>query len=377
VPEPAPSPKVAGQPARKRTDEPKTPAVTEEGTPPASPSRDAMFIGRTARADILKAIQTIAAQPVGRRCALLDALAASLNPADAAYAIALAEQTGRRDYQMYFVKALLPKLAQADPQAALKLVDQVAGGWDRDTLLRSIAKSWSETDPYAAAKWVKELPLGRLRTGCTDGVIESMAAVNVAEALALADTLPPGRERQNAYATIAQIWGPADPEAAMKWARELPDGSVKQSVMQSIVSKWAQANPAGAAAYAEALPPSSMRNAFLADVGRTWYAADPEAALPWILGRKSDPDSIQTLQQMLPSLAWSDPKRAVELLDRLSSAAARNQAISRIASQWAGRDFAAALAWVRSLPDGYARQRALENREFALPVGARKGRGMD
>jgi hypothetical protein len=50
-------------------------------------------------------------------------------------------------------------------------------------------------------------------------------------------------------------------------------------------------------------------------------------------------------------VAYSDPRRAVELLNDLSAGLIRNHAVQMIAAAWMQKDPREALAWVQSLPD--------------------------
>ena len=77
-------------------------------------------------------------------------------------------------------------------------------------------------------------------------------------------------------------------------------------------------------------------------MARAWSARDPVAALAWA-SEQADLNLRETLiAAAAPQAVWRDPKLAIDTVAALPEGTARDQAVSRMTSNWAQRDPAAA-----------------------------------
>jgi len=165
----------------------------------------------------------------------------------------------------------------------------------------------------------------------------------------------PLNERMPASFLLFARWAELDPYGAMEYSNSM--GIRGAFVRPTILQSWASVDPENAARYYTANPGEFM----LMNIGRgmpggqgpaeiiatEWARQDPQSALKWASSLTSG--KAEAISSVLGELAKSDPEKAATMLNQLDPEDRAN-AYSVIAGRYAARDFNAAEAWIRTLP---------------------------
>jgi len=173
------------------------------------------------------------------------------------------------------------------------------------------------------------------------------------EAMKLDDL--PLNERMPASFLLFARWAEADPHGAMEYSNSMGMGGA--FVRPTILQSWASVDPENAARYYTANPGQFA----LMNMGRMmgggqgasdiiateWARQDPQSALTW--ANSLSQGKSGAIAAVLGEVAKSDPKKAAQMLDQLAPDE-RGRAYTAIAGRYGSQDFAAAEAWIRTLP---------------------------
>jgi hypothetical protein len=118
-----------------------------------------------------------------------------------------------------------------------------------------------------------------------------------------------------------------DPAQAIEWANGLPE-SEKSLAMSQLVGAWANQSPLDAAIFVAQLSPGEMQNQAAMSVVSSWANQDPGKTADWVMQFPGD------LQE---------------------------QGIRELMSIWSINDSEGAKNWAQGLPEGSARDMALES----------------
>ena len=378
------------------------------------------LIQRIAARDTDKALAILRASPVtpggaSARNDVWTAVLAACAEKGPDYALA-AIQSAPRQAQDAGMYSLLGEMAAKDPRAALAWVEALPPSLKKLADSSVIMDIWGENDPAAAlADWREK----RLTEGVNDPVGRNLASqwaakdpeaflqwataqgeagptfVRIAareiasrdpqRAAAMADrmpavALPPGdpnfppddseanTELRDLRWAIGNEWAQKDPAAALAWARSLPSAGERAYVYN------------GMSAYLSGLPVEE-RMAIARELGtgtragfQTLWAVDREEAGRVFAGLPAE-EKLGTFSTMQNGLTAESPATAAGLLEGIiqdipdtpagtpQSSGARNLSryVAEVTSAWAGRDPAAAAAWVRQLPPGESQATAAAN----------------
>ena len=314
------------------------------------------------------------------------------------YALA-AIQSAPREAQGNGLASLLRHMAASDPRAALAWRESLPPELRNLSETIPIFQAWVKTEPTAALNaW---LEAGNLVDGSSRGyVLATTWAYTDPEALfqwALAKGEGTGRSIEIA----AQAMAGRDPQRALEMVNHLPDASpeLRRNLLQHAGANWAQRDTAAALAWARSLPPED-RSYILNGMSQHLTSLPPEERralaqeigigtstgfqLLWGVDRGEAITAFNAMppQQKLDhfnslasNLIQESPATAASLLQSVieelpASAAAIEQqfpasalpeTVAGVASTWAGRDPAAAAAWVAQLPAGDSQATAAMN----------------
>lgn len=257
----------------------------------------------------------------------------------------------------------------------------------RNRYIHTAALAWAETDFPAAYAWACALSDAKLSGQLAGRLLAHRIAWQPAEALALARERGPeffAAYRQLLFSAWARkdpvtalqtlggdfkfndfyqwenrqaigAWFARDPRSAFDWlvARDsaLPEGSDHNlSLLQSL--SWSLAsNPETARSVVElvaAHPELPDQATTLHQLVQSWTQHDPSSALAWI---KATPDPERRAALLSSTLSYaSKPEDFFAFVSELPESPARAQRIGDFVADWAGKDPAAALAWLETHP---------------------------
>jgi hypothetical protein len=209
--------------------------------------------------------------------------------------------------------ALAPRIE--DLERELSAVDRGA----RDLVLQKYLPEWVSRNPEAAARFAE------LQTD-------------------------PGL-RELAIRQVALLWGALDAERAVNWARALPDAAERDATLIDVANGLSSVDPARGVDLREQFTAAAQPDSALSNLVQQWAGYDFDAALAWTNARPPGAQRDDLLQRLIyVRAAAGDPAAAARLVTESSLAGdARTAAIASVAQEWANRDGAAALEWLRSL----------------------------
>ncbi len=190
----------------------------------------------------------------------------------------------------------------------------------------------------------------------------------------LAEAWPAGVGQGEALEFVGRTLARRRPSAAITWASTLRDPAAAAVATRAVIAQWVEMEPRGAADYFAALG-DAKAEAQLGFAVAAWSQREPDAALAWSRGQSDAARRARLLLAAGFAMAQTAPRRALALADELPAGRDRWLLVSAAAQTWVAADRAAALAWVRDLPEGASRDAALAGIETGLGVPSTRRRG--
>jgi hypothetical protein len=265
------------------------------------------------------------------------------------------------------------------------------------SVVAAVFRVWANRDPETALSRAAALPTDDLRQIANEGVLsgwDESGRPGLEERIRKL----PGLEQQRAGEILARRRVVSlGPESAFRWAEDLADPAFRQVMLANIASaaaatrrgarpaaewaerriregrdeglprrigtRWIQHDPVGAMEWLSSLPEGGDREDGVEESFRDWLTRDEVAACEWIQSQKVEPWNEPAFYLYAVFLAFTEPKRAMELGVRLPNY--RNPAVIKAGRVWARADRDAAKAWLAQsdLPK--------EIQDLALLVGRR------
>ena len=224
-----------------------------------------------------------------------------------------------------FIRGLFEHLATGDRKAAMAALNKFKDN-DRATAATSLIDAWQ---PDARSRFQR------------DGRIEGFLG----------------------YALLDK-----DPALAADWAQQVLTGDASRELMNRAITDIAKQNPQAALEYGKDLT-GKERADFLRRVATGWGQSNAEDALAWA-GKETDPALRASLTaSAVRGIAEKDPAAAAKHLTDIPAGDDRTRTIQSITEKWAGKDVAAAEAFIGTLTDATDQQTAQSALDQAAPVG--------
>jgi hypothetical protein len=135
----------------------------------------------------------------------------------------------------------------------------------------------------------------------------------------------------------------------------------------ALAGRWIDASPEEAVGFAICLPPGEVREILLRQLYVEWARKDPEEALAWSDRLAEGSDRREVRSTVCIAVAESDPRLALGLaLQHGADGDDGGGLLENLSAQWADREPAAALDWVREQPDGEWHDRLMARVAFVL-----------
>jgi hypothetical protein len=256
---------------------------------------------------------------------------------------------------------LLAELGKTDPGAALQTLGpalwQNADGY---FALRDTLTAWGRREPAAALAWLLAQDnqnndqltywIGALADppeGQTTATLQLFALLDAITAR------PAFAEQRSASRLVMVRLGQQDPAALLTWLSKNTPAHERDDLLRSILNpQWGSDSPATSLTLALGLPLGTDRTRLVAGHLKFWAERDPAAALAWV--RQQDAPDLRAAGSsaqaaILGVIARDEPATAAAEWQSLTDARTRTAAVAPIVENWATRDPAAALAWLRSL----------------------------
>jgi hypothetical protein len=219
--------------------------------------------------------------------------------------------------------------------------------------------------PLLAAPLLLAVAVLLLRSGNSGPVRPSPAPADLrpsvppASALALRPSAPPSATQPTA----------ADEDALLRLiadARRETNPAARHERLAAICLHWAAFDPAAAVALAADLKLDPLHGALLPNLSQQWAENDFPSASAWADRLPAGDLRDQVFARLAFIRAQTSPSSAADLVaKKIRPGPEQDEAALSVLHPWARRDLAAALAWVRRLPAGDLRDRALTELEQA------------
>jgi hypothetical protein len=271
---------------------------------------------------------------------------------EALIAAAAAEpSSAHRDFEL---AALLARYAELDPARAVELAREARLGGG---VAARLYAAWAELDPDAALAALQAVDAPEDAAAIALAVLPALGSDGFDRVVAAlgAGTIDGGRFFETEAATmtvasLAQGMARRDLARAIAQLRQIRDPAILQPFQTAVLREWARSDPEGVVDYVASLRPGEQQTALWFGSIRDLARADPRRAFE--LASRLAPQPRAMLQQTAAqTLAETDARTALRLVDSLPQDPQRQQILMTIAGPYGRQHPDEALAWARSLGD--------------------------
>lgn len=213
---------------------------------------------------------------------------------------------------------------------------------------------WLDVDVFAAADWIATRPNATdeqawsvaNRMAGDDALVESYRA-------RLADT--PWTQLFLKQAVFGSTW--RNPEGALRLVQQMKPSDAQRDLLQATACSWVISNPEPASDWIARVPDAALREELVCAAAKTHAAVDPVASISWLIACVPHPSeggeslAEQTVRDVFGTWAESNPAQAAEATAQLPAGNFRDETVSLVTRGWLQRDPAAAVAWIKTLPE--------------------------
>jgi hypothetical protein len=278
------------------------------------------------------------------------------NPQEALdWALRLGGRSSARHLWAY----MLSQMAEYDPREALRIALAAENSSQRAVALSSVLPVIAQSDPALAMSTLEKLPAGQMRMQTINMIAHQLSQVSIASAVEWLSSLDEEASRQ-AWSFIGGSIAFRDPDAAAGLLERVPREARSQWI-SSIAGAYAQSDPTKAIEWVKKFEDEPGYTMIVQHVAMTASGNDPEAALDMVNRLAEGERRERLIASMLPMIAQQQPEMLAGVIEDLTDANLRAEAIGQVAATWANYDMPAARKWVMSMPAGATRDHALTN----------------
>ena len=139
---------------------------------------------------------------------------------------------------------------------------------------------------------------------------------------------------------------------------------------QSSLAELVRSYPKTAARFAESLAAGEMREEALRRVAQNWAAQDPESAERWATRLNDPSERVSALSDICFQIAQTNAAQALFKAEQYGLGAAPGAVRENLVQQWAGQDFYSAANWAEQQPKGEQRDEMLSRLAFVQSATA-------
>ena len=269
---------------------------------------------------------------------------------------------------------LIRAWAARDPRHAAEVALPSSGfASEGPTVLKEIGKAWAETNPVEGLKFAAGLgPEARARLG--SGIIGSWAARDLSAALAYLDAQP--EAMRTLAPEVAAAWGKSDPASAIAWSEQNLKGTARNETIAKLVTAAAEKDLAAAGELVAAMKPGAAQDRATTAIFETWLkkeGSDRNAAFEWLASVPDAEARRAALERVGWTWAMGDPAGARDFLGGPHGDMAPPSMVQLVVKFQAAANPDETMAWAGTLPAGRresVRNAALEGWMEARPEGA-------
>jgi hypothetical protein len=242
-----------------------------------------------------------------------------------------------------FEDAAAQAAAEVDPDGTLRRLLAADASAESRARLAGAFAAVAAQDIYQALGWFEQVEDPGQRSVIGRTLAEQLALADPEAALAWARDNDRGLEHELSQAVLTTI-ADFDPERAFAYAQDL-EAREWNGLLFVVAQRVAQRDPALAARLTEGVANRRNRTMIMPVIAHHWVQSDPRAALDWILSAKLE-DREQYVAAAAMTLARTDPDAALALLPQLDENVARAFRVQIASALVSERSLAEAQAFI-------------------------------
>jgi hypothetical protein len=269
----------------------------------------------------------------------------------------------------------VPAWAARDPQHAAETVIRLGNDYVALEALKAVGKTWAQRDPEAGLRFAAALePVSR-----SAFAIEAMQ-VWAGKDIPTAAAFTANQSDISFRATLAQglmkAWAATDPAAALAWSQKNLQGAARTEAIGNLIQAAAERSLTVASQLVADMEPGAAQNRACASIFETWFARKQEerpAALEWLASLPTAEAQRAALERVQWNWMWREPDAVVEFVSGKYGSLATASLIQQVARRQANKNPEAAMSWASQLPaerSADARIAVLETWLSVRPAGA-------
>ncbi len=205
---------------------------------------------------------------------------------------------------------LWPALVPAAAEVLPSLSESAAGEADLDEIIQWMVEYYSEMDPAKAAEWTNKWLLDDTRDYALATVAGEMAIRSQSDAEALLGTINSPDARLEAVMNIGASLAQEDGDTALAWARALANEEERSAAVEEVLWTMSETDPGKAAAKLMESDRPEQLDAVSGSIAEEWAIQDPTKAVGWAEGLPQGAAREEAIQGALAGWAENDPKAA-------------------------------------------------------------------
>ncbi len=255
------------------------------------------------------------------------------------------------------VNRVISAAAGKDPAAALEWARSLPESMQTQAMASALV-AWAPGDPVAALEWARAhgLPLDAtgwsadgLATNVEGGqaVLESAMTIDGDTAIEWLRKLPAGEERSRFLARAIRQ-NPSESSRALL-GELLPADQVQAA--QWLAWRVSSEDPAQALQWAQTLPSGLAREEAISGVISSRVGRFPKDIDALVAKFAPGSDHDAAYGGYAVSLIWRDPEKGIQMAQKITDPADREQTLRAVVGGWLSRDTSAAQAWLDATPE--------------------------
>lgn len=259
---------------------------------------------------------------------------------------------------------LMAKFAQIDPKAAMAYAGEQEGG-QRFAATFSALRSWTKMAPDAALAWAQtegpnfKMDFGRGRDSddgpqlnfALMGVLSQLARTDLGKAMNVASTTEFGDTGSRAVDGLAsELVSQRGAAAARDAAANLPEGSFKNQLIQRLADRLSRTDPEATADWVMRSATGDTQRRALGEAMNNWAGKDPAAAGAFLAAQQASPQMDSAISEYARAIAKAEPAKAWEWAQTIQDAERKTATLGRVASDWMRTDAPSAQQAIAASP---------------------------
>ncbi len=205
---------------------------------------------------------------------------------------------------------LWPALVPAAAEVLPSLSESAAGEADLDEIIQWMVEYYSEMDPAKAAEWTNKWLLDDTRDYALATVAGEMAIKSQADAEVLLGSIKSPDARLEAVMNIGASLAQDDGDSALAWARALTNEEERSAAVEEVLWTMSETDPGKAAAKLMESDQPDQLDAVSGSIAEEWAIQDPNKAVEWAETLPQGAAREEAIQGALAGWAENDPKAA-------------------------------------------------------------------